>query len=133
MVGAISAAGTSAGNENVTFILVSASSWQSLLDAITRIDKNVTSIATTVNQLEKQMSDLSDAVTAVSADLDSLSTKLDTETTEIAKVIALLQTASPDIPAAVTALQGIHTRVGTLSGTVDQHVTTLDAALPKTP
>ncbi len=77
------------------------------------------------------MSDLSDAVAAVSADLDTLGTKLDTETAEIAKVIELLKSSNVD-PAIITALQGIHTRVGTLSGTVDQHVTTLDAALPKT-
>jgi hypothetical protein len=81
---------------------------------------------------ERSMSDLSDAVTKVSADLDGLKTKLDTETTEIGKVIALLQSGNPDVPAAVAALQDIHTRVGALSGTVDQHVTTLDAALPKT-
>ncbi len=116
----------------MSFIIVDSVTWNSLLAAIGRIDRNVTQIATTVKQLEKQMSDLSDAVTAVSADLDALSTKLDTETTEIAKVIALLQTANPDVPAAVTALQDIHTRVGTLSSTVDQHVTTLDSALPKT-
>ncbi len=83
--------------------------------------------------MEKQMSTLSDAVTAVSSDLDALSTKLDIETTEIGKVLALLQTTNPDVPAAVTALQGIHTRVGGLSATVDQHVSTLDAALPAAP
>lgn len=81
---------------------------------------------------ERNMSELSDKVAQVSTDLDALSTKLESEATEIGKVLALLQTASPDVPAAVTALQGIHTRVGTLSDAVDQHVTTLDAVLPKT-
>ncbi len=114
----------------MNFILVDYATWAAMQDAITRIDANVKSIAITVNRLEKQMSDLSDAVTAVSADLDTLSTKLDSETTEIGKVIALLQQGNPDIPAAVTALQGIHTRVGGLSTTVDQHVSTLDAVLP---
>jgi hypothetical protein len=82
---------------------------------------------------EINMSELLDKITQVSADLDTLGAKLDTETAEIAKVIALLQTATPDVPAAVTALKGIHTRVGTLSDAVDKHVTTLDAALPPTP
>jgi uncharacterized coiled-coil protein SlyX len=79
---------------------------------------------------EINMSELSDKITQVSADLDTLGAKLDTETAEIAKVIALLQTANPDVPNAITALKGIHTRVGTLSDAVDKHVTTLDAALP---
>jgi ABC-type transporter Mla subunit MlaD len=117
----------------VSWILVDSATWNWVLAAISRIDKNVTSIATTVNQLEKQMSDLSDVVTSVSADLDTLGTKLDNETTEIGKVIALLQKGNPDVPAAVTALQAIHTRVGGLSSTVDQHVSTLDAALPASP
>lgn len=117
----------------MSWLWIDPATWNSLLATVARIDKTTTMTATIVQQLEKQMSDLSDVVTQVSADLDTLGTKLDAETTEIAKVIALLQTASPDVPAAVTALQGIHTRVGTLSGTVDQHVTTLDAALPKTP
>jgi len=82
---------------------------------------------------EKNMSDLSDKLTEVSTGLDGLSTKLDAETTEIGKVLALLQAGNPDIPAAIAALEAIHTRVGTLSDTVDQHVTTLDAVLPKTP
>ena len=89
-------------------------------------------LASQVKQ-EINMSELSDKITQVSTDLDTLGTKLDSETTEIGKVLALLQTADPDVPGAITALQGIHTRVGTLSSTVDQHVTTLDAALPKTP
>ncbi len=117
----------------MSFIIVDYASWVALQAAIAGIAKDVKSIATTVSKLEKQMSDLSDAVAAVSADLDTLSTKLDTETTEIGKVIALLQQGNPDVPAAVTALQGIHTRVGTLSTTVDQHVSTLDAALPAPP
>ncbi len=114
----------------MVWLIIDSATWNAMQAAITRIDKNVISIAETIKLLEKQMSELSDVLTKVSADLDTLSIKLDTETTEIAKVIALLQTPSPDVPAAVTALQGIHTRVGTLSGTVDQHVTTLDAALP---
>ncbi len=114
-------------------LIIDSTAWNAMQAAITRIDKNVTSIAATVKLLENEMSDLSDVVSAVSADLDALSTKLDTETTEIAKVIALLQTANPDVPAAVNALKSMHTRVGTLAGTVDQHVTTLDAALPPTP
>ncbi len=117
----------------MNFIFVDYDTWKAMQDAITRIDKAVAKIATTVNLLEKQMSDLSDAVGAVSADLETLSTKLDGETTEIAKVIALLQAGNPDVPAAITALQGIHSRVGTLSTTVDQHVATLDGALPPTP
>ena len=114
----------------MNLIIVDNATWTAMQAAIAGIAKDVKSIATTVNKLEKQMSDLSDAVAAVSADLDTLSTKLDNEGAEIGKVIALLQTPSPDVPAAVTALQGIHTRVGTLSTTVDQHVSTLDAALP---
>ncbi len=82
---------------------------------------------------EINMSELSDKITQVSADLDTLGAKLDTETAEIAKVLALLQTTNPDVANAITALKGIHTRVGTLSDAVDKHVTTLDAALPPTP
>ncbi len=114
----------------MAWIIIDSATWNAMQAAITRIDKNVISIAATIKLLENQMSELSDKVSVVSADLDVLSTKLDTETTEIAKVIVLLEQGNPDVPAAVTALQAIHARVGTLSGTVDQHVATLDAALP---
>ena len=85
------------------------------------------------NEEKKLMSALSDAVTKISTDLDTLSANLDSDSTAIQAAIAALQQANPDVAAAVTALEALDARVQGYATTIDTNTTALKAAVPPTP
>lgn len=84
---------------------------------------------------EKTMTALTDAVTKVSGDLDTLATNLDNDSKAIQAAIAALKNAppSPDVQAAITALQALDTRVQGYSTTLGANTDAINAALPPGP
>ncbi len=93
----------------MNFIIVDAASWNSMQDTIARIDRNVKSIAITVNAIKAEEDQIMSTVDDIQADVTAENTVIDSAVALLKGLADALKAAGTD-PAKLAAL---HTDITT--------------------